>query len=111
MATLFTKIMNREIPGNIVYEDEKCVAFRDIQPEAPTHVLLVPREEIPSMNEVTPEHQDLMGHLMCKVPEIAKKLGLTNYRLAINTGAGAGQSVFHLHIHILGGRVMSWPPG
>jgi histidine triad (HIT) family protein len=112
-VTIFTKIMNREIPSQIVYEDEKCLAFKDVNPQAPVHVLLIPKREIATMNDVTISDQDLLGHLMVKVPEIAKMLGIseTGYRTVVNTNAQAGQTVFHIHIHIIGGRPMSWPPG
>ena len=109
--TIFTKIINKEIPADIVYEDEFCLAFKDIKPQAPVHILLIPKKEIPSSQEIKKEDQNLMGHLMVKIPEIAKKLNLSTYRLVLNTGLDAGQTVFHIHIHILGGRKLSWPPG
>lgn len=110
--TIFTKIINREIPADIVYEDELCLAFRDVNPQAPVHVLLIPRLPVVSLDQLTGEHQELCGHLLRKVPEIAARLGLNNgYRTVINTGAQGGQSVFHLHLHILGGRDLLWPPG
>jgi len=110
--TIFTKIINREIPADIVYEDDHCLAFRDINAQAPTHVLIIPKEPISSLNELQANHQQLMGHLMLKVPEIAESLGLTNgYRIAVNCGEDGGQSVDHLHIHLLGGRKLTWPPG
>lgn len=111
MSEIFTKIINREISADIVYEDEKCLAFKDINPQAPVHILLIPKKEIPSVREIKTEDQELMGHLMTKVPEIATKSNLNSYRLVINTGEDAGQTVFHLHIHILGGRKLGWPPG
>ena len=111
MPTIFTKIINKEIPADIVYEDDKCLAFNDINAQAPVHVLLIPKKEISSAHEIQVEDQNLIGHLMVKIPEIAKKLGLSTYRLVVNTGEDAGQTVFHLHIHILGGRKFSWPPG
>ncbi len=111
MSGIFTKIINKEIPADIVYEDEHCLAFKDINPQAPVHILLIPKKEIPSAQEIKTEDQQLMGHLMVKIPEIAKKLKLSSYRLVVNTGEAAGQTVFHLHIHILGGRKLSWPPG
>ena len=111
MSELFTKIINREIPADIVYEDDKCLAFKDINPQAPVHILLIPKKNISSTQEIKLEDQELMGHLMIKVPEIAKQLNLSTYRLVVNTGKDAGQTVFHLHIHILGGRKLSWPPG
>jgi histidine triad (HIT) family protein len=111
--TIFAKIIQKEIPADIVYEDDLCLAFKDINPQAPTHVLLIPKKEIPSMAEVQPGDQSLMGHLMVKATEIAKELGLAEggYRLVLNTRENAGQEVPHLHIHILGGRRMTWPPG
>lgn len=110
--TIFKKIINREIPADIVYEDDLCLAFRDINAQAPTHVLLIPKEEISSMKELTPDHHAIMGHLMMKVPAIAHELGLDNgYRVVINCGENGGQSVDHLHLHLLGGRPLKWPPG
>ena len=112
MATLFTKIINKEIPAQIVYEDELCLAFRDINPHAPTHVLLIPKKEIPRLVDATAEDQALLGHLMIAAGKIARDLGVGDaFRLAVNNGADAGQSVFHLHLHILAGRPFKWPPG
>ena len=113
MSTIFSKIIRKEIPATIVYEDNLCLAFKDISPQAPVHIVLIPKQEIRSMAEVTPEHQNLMGHLMVKASQIAEKLGLkeSGYRLIVNTNGDGGQTVFHLHIHILGGRTLSWPPG
>ncbi len=111
--TIFTKIIQREIPADIVYEDADCLAFRDIHPQAPTHILLIPKKEIPSMVETREEDKDLLGHLMVKAADIAARQGLAEegYRLVVNTRAFGGQTVHHLHIHILGGRPLSWPPG
>ena len=109
--TIFTKIINKEIPADIVYEDELCLAFKDINPQAPVHILLIPKKEIISSQHIKKEDQSLMGHLMVKVPEIAKLVGLSSYRLVVNTGEDGGQTVFHIHIHILGGRKLQWPPG
>lgn len=113
MSTIFTQIINREIPADIVYEDDFCLAFRDINPQAPVHVLLIPKKEIVSMATVETEDQAVLGHLMVKASEIASTLGLSEngYRLVVNTNEDAGQSVFHLHMHILGGRKLTWPPG
>ena len=113
MSTIFTQIINREIPADIVYEDDFCLAFRDINPQAPVHVLLIPKKEIVSMATVETEDQAVLGHLMVKASEIASMLELSEsgYRLVVNTNEDAGQSVFHLHIHILGGRKLTWPPG
>lgn len=110
--TLFEKIIDKEIPAAFVHEDEHCVAFKDIQPGAPTHVLLVPRKPIPKLSDAGPEDQALLGHLLLTAGKVARQLGVGDaFRLAINNGAGAGQSVFHLHLHILGGRPLKWPPG
>ena len=113
MSTIFTQIINREIPADIVYEDEFCLAFRDINPQAPVHILLIPKEEIVSMATVETEDQAILGHLMVKASEIASMQGLSEngYRIVVNTNEDAGQSVFHLHVHILGGRKLTWPPG
>ncbi|HVL39109.1 MAG TPA: histidine triad nucleotide-binding protein [Fimbriimonadaceae bacterium] len=110
MATLFTKIINREIPADIVYEDEHVVAFRDIDPKAPTHILIIPRQEIPGLAEL-PEQGDHL-HILNAAKIIAEQEELTGgYRLVINQGPDAGQSVDHLHAHLLGGRQLGWPPG
>ena len=112
MATIFGKIISREIPANIVYEDEQCLAFRDINPQAPKHVLLIPKKEIPRLSDATDEDRALLGHLMVVAGKIARDLGVENaFRLVVNNGAEAGQSVFHLHLHIIGGRKLTWPPG
>ena len=111
--SLFQKIINREIPAKIVFEDEHCLAFHDISPQAPTHVLLIPKKPIRSMADVTPEDKEVLGHLMTQVPVVAKKLGIAEegFRIAINTNEMGGQTVYHLHLHLLGGREMLWPPG
>jgi len=111
--TLFEKIIAREIPAPIVYEDELVVAFRDINPQAPTHVLIVPRKPVPRLAEALPEDHALLGHLLLKGAAVARQLGLEpgGYRLVINNGPNGGESVPHLHVHILGGRQMTWPPG
>ena len=110
--TIFTKIINREIPANIVYEDDRCLAFHDVQPQAPVHVLLIPKQEIENVDSLKSSDQDVAGHLLVKVHEVAKLLDLENgYRIVANCGVDGGQSVDHLHIHILGGRKMTWPPG
>jgi histidine triad (HIT) family protein len=112
MATVFGKIITREMPATIVYEDEHCLAFRDINPQAPTHVLLIPKKEIPRLIDATEEDRALLGHLMLAAGKIARALGAGDaFRLVVNNGAGAGQSVFHLHLHIIAGRHMAWPPG
>ena len=111
--TLFQKIADKEIPAKIVYEDDLVVAFHDINPKAPTHVLIVPRKPIPRIAEAKPEDHKVLGHLLLKAAEVAEKLGLKKggYRLVFNNGPDAGEAVPHLHLHILGGRQMSWPPG
>jgi histidine triad (HIT) family protein len=111
--TIFAKIINKEIPAKIVHEDELCLAFHDVSPQAPVHVLLIPKKPIVSLAEMSAEDQSLIGHMMLKAGEIARKLGLqeNGYRVVTNIGGHGGQSVFHLHFHILGGRQMSWPPG
>ncbi len=111
--TLFEKIIAREIPAQIVYEDDRVLAFHDIAPQAPTHVLLIPKKPIPRVAEAAPDDQALLGHLLLKAAEVAGKLGLTQdgFRLVFNNGRDAGEAVPHLHCHILGGRKMSWPPG
>ena len=110
--TIFTKIINREIPAEIVYEDDLCLAFRDVSPQAPVHVLLIPKKNIVSLDDLSEEDTQLAGHLITVVPQIAAQLKLTDgYRTVINTGEYGGQSVFHLHLHILGGRHLTWPPG
>ena len=112
MSTIFAKIIRHEIPADIVYEDDLCLAFRDVNPQAPTHVLLIPKKEIPRLVDATPEDAALLGHLLLTANKIAQQLGVGDaFRLAVNNGAGAGQSVFHLHVHILAGRKFNWPPG
>jgi len=113
MSTIFKKIIDKEIPADIVYEDDLCLAFKDINAQAPVHILVIPKKEIPSMAETTVEDQSLLGHLLVKAVKIAKKLGLDQkgYRLVVNTKDDGGQTVRHLHIHILGGRRLGWPPG
>src|SRR3954454_7835236 len=111
--TLFEKIAAGEIPADIVYQDEWVIAFRDIKPAAPVHVLIVPRKVIPRIGDAEPADHQVLGHLLLKAAEVAAKLGLrqSGYRLVINHGPNAGESVPHLHCHILGGRQLSWPPG
>jgi len=109
--TLFTKIINRELPADIVYEDDKALVFRDINPQAPVHLLVIPKKVIPKLSDSTAEDQQLLGHLLLVANKVAEQEGLENFRLNINNGADAGQTVFHLHIHVLGSRSFSWPPG
>jgi histidine triad (HIT) family protein len=111
--TLFEKIIAREIPADIVYEDDRVLAFRDIKPQAPTHVLIVPKNPIPRIADAQPQDHQVLGHLLLKAAEVARKLGLaqSGFRLVFNNGPDAGEAVPHLHCHILGGRPMGWPPG
>ena len=110
--TLFSKIIRREIPADIVYEDDMALAFKDINPQAPVHILVIPKKPIPRLADASPEDHSLMGHLLLTAKRVAEQAGLANgYRVVINNGAEAGQTVFHLHLHILGGRQMQWPPG
>jgi len=111
--TLFDKIIAREVPADIVYEDDLVLAFRDIKPQAPVHVLIVPKRPIQRLAEAKPADHQVLGHLLLKAAELAARLGVkeTGYRLVINNGPNAGESVPHLHCHILGGRTLSWPPG
>jgi histidine triad (HIT) family protein len=110
--TIFKRIIDGEIKADIVYQDDQCLAFRDVNPQAPTHVLVIPREEIVSLDALDDKHQSLVGHLVLVAGKIARDLGLAKgYRVVINCGEQGGQSVPHLHLHILGGRTMQWPPG
>jgi histidine triad (HIT) family protein len=111
--TLFERILAGELPGRMVYEDDLVAAFHDIRPQAPVHVLIVPRRPIPRVGEASDEDQAVLGHLLLKAAEVARRLGLDSdgYRLVINNGRDAGEAVPHLHCHILGGRRMEWPPG
>jgi histidine triad (HIT) family protein len=109
--TIFAKIINGEIPTEIVYEDEQCLAFKDISPQAPMHILIVPRKPLSQLTEAGAADEALLGHLMIKAAEVARQQGFEDFRLVVNNGAGAGQTVFHLHIHILAGRPFHWPPG
>jgi histidine triad (HIT) family protein len=110
---LFCKIISGEISGDVVHNDEKCVAIKDINPQAPIHVLVIPREHLESLDDASQRDEALLGHLLRVAARIANEQdhAETGYRTVINTGAGAGQSVFHLHVHVLAGRPMSWPPG
>lgn len=109
--TLFSKIIDREIPADIIYEDDQCLAFRDINPQAPTHFLVIPKKPIPKLSDAGEEDQALLGHLLLVSNKVAAQEGLEDFRLNVNNGAGASQTVFHLHVHVLGGRPFSWPPG
>ena len=109
--TIFTKIINRQIPVDIVYEDEHCLAFKDISPQAPLHLLLIPKKPLAKLSEAKEEDKAILGHLMVVAPKIALQQGYSEFRLVVNNGAAAGQAVFHLHLHILAGRNFNWPPG
>lgn len=110
--TIFSKIIRKEIPADIVYEDDLCLGFRDITPQAPTHILVIPKKPIPKLAEAGTEDKELLGHMLLSVKKIAEQEGLSNgYRVVINTDEDGGQTVFHLHMHLLGGRSLAWPPG
>ena len=113
MDTIFSKIIRREIPADIVYEDDEVLAFRDLNPQAPTHVLFIPKEPIATLDDATPEQAQLLGRLMLAVAAYARQEGIATpgYRVVINCGDQGGQTVYHLHLHLLGGRAMHWPPG
>ena len=113
MSTIFKRIIEREIPADIVYEDDRCLAFRDISPQAPTHVLVIPKKEIPAVDSLTDEDAAVVGHIYLVIRQLARDLGVaeSGYRVVVNCGKDGGQSVDHLHFHILGGRQMTWPPG
>jgi len=112
-ACLFCQIIGRERPSRIVYEDDLCVAIEDVRPMSPVHVLVLPRKHIPTLKDSVPEDQALLGHLLLVAARVAeeKKIVEAGFRTVINTNAGAGQTVYHLHVHVMGGRVMHWPPG
>jgi histidine triad (HIT) family protein len=110
---LFLKIINREIPADIVYETDEILAFRDINPQAPTHLLIIPKEHIPTMNDLGPGHSNLVGKLLLVAAELAEREGIAQdgYRVVMNCNKSGGQAVYHIHLHLLGGRQMGWPPG
>ena len=110
---IFCKIANREIPAKVVYEDDIALAFDDINPQAPVHVLLIPKEHYASLNDIPEEKKDLLGHLLLKARHVAQQKGVkeNGYRIVLNTAKDSGQDVFHIHFHVLGGRRMNWPPG
>ena len=110
--TIFSRIIQREIPADIVYEDDLAIAFKDVNPQAPTHILVIPKKPIPKLSDAVSDDHALLGHLLLTVRRVAEQAGLTNgYRVVINNGQDGGQTVDHLHLHILGGRSMQWPPG
>lgn len=110
---LFCKIARKEIPAKILHEDDRCVAFHDINPQAPVHFLVIPKRHIPGLNEITPGDSDEIGHVFQTIRELAKKTGISGngYRVINNVGSYGGQTVFHIHFHVLGGRALAWPPG
>ena len=109
--TIFGKILKGDINCEEIYSDNKCLAFRDVNPQAPVHILIIPRKEIKSLKETTEKDIEILGHLLYAAKKIAKLTGLEDWRTVINTGEKAGQTVFHLHLHIIGGRSLNWPPG
>lgn len=109
--TIFSKIIRKEIPAKIVYEDEQYVAFHDVSPQAPVHVLVIPKKPIATLNDVTPADAALVGGLFLTAAKVMKQLGYSDYRTVFNCGPGAQQTVFHLHLHVLAGRPFTWPPG
>jgi histidine triad (HIT) family protein len=109
--TIFGKIARGEAPAEIVYEDDRALAFRDVNPQAPTHLLVIPRKPIDRLTAAGAEDEALLGHLLRVASRVAGEAGLEDYRLVVNDGPGAGQTVYHLHVHVLGGRALSWPPG
>lgn len=113
MSCIFCKIVNKEIPANIIYEDDKVIAFHDINPQAPYHILVIPKRHIPTLLDLTEEDKDIVGHIYLIINKIAKDLGFDErgYRVVVNCKEEAGQTIFHLHFHILAGRTMGWPPG
>ena len=110
--TIFARIIRGEVPARIVHDDDRCLAFHDVAPQAPVHVLVIPKQPLPSLAEATATDADLLGHLVVVATQLARTLGLENgYRLVVNCGRDGGQSVDHLHVHLLGGRPLGWPPG
>ena len=111
--TIFKRIIDGTIPANVVYEDEQCLAFHDVTPQAPVHILVIPKKEIASIDDLSAEDEQLIGHLFLVIQQIAREQGLAEngYRVICNCGEGGGQTVFHLHYHLMGGRNLKWPPG
>jgi len=112
-SNVFARILRREIPADVLHEDDQCLAFRDVAPQAPTHFLVIPKKEIATLDDATPEDAALLGHLLVAAARVARELGVSDggSRVVVNNGGGAGQTVFHLHVHVLAGRPMTWPPG
>jgi histidine triad (HIT) family protein len=109
--TIFGRILRGEIPCDQVYADEHCLAFRDVAPHAPVHILVIPREPVVNLAEAGDQHEQLLGHLLLVAARVARQEGLSGFRTVINSGEEAGQTVFHLHVHVIGGRPLAWPPG
>ena len=109
--TIFGRILRGEIPCDQVYADEHCLAFRDVAPQAPVHILVIPREPLVNLTEAGDQHEQLLGHLLLVAARVARQEGLSGFRTVINSGEEAGQTVFHLHVHVIGGRPLAWPPG
>ena len=109
--TIFTRIINKEIPANIIFEDELCIIIEDISPQAPLHYLAIPKKEIIGVSDLDDKDNEIMGHLMLTIKKQMQNINVSNYRLVINNGSEAGQTIFHLHIHILANRTLGWPPG
>ncbi len=111
--TIFSKIINREIPADILYEDDDVLAFSDVSPQAPVHFLVIPKQAIATVNDIQPQQAELVGKMVLAAQKLAKEKGISDdgYRLVMNCNEGAGQTVFHIHLHVLGGRPMTWPPG
>ena len=109
--TIFQKIIDKEISADIVYEDDRALAFKDISPQAPVHILVIPKKSIAKLSDLTEDDKELAGHLLWVARELASEEKLEDFRIVVNNGSGAGQTVFHLHVHLMGGRGMSWPPG
>jgi len=108
---IFCRVVARELPATLVYEDDQCIAFEDVNPKAPCHLLVVPRRHIPTLNDGGEEDEGLLGHLLAVASRVAREKGVRSFRTVINTNADAGQTIYHLHVHVLGGRIMRWPPG
>ena len=111
MKTLFQKIIDREIPATVAHEDARCIVIHDVNPQAPVHLLVIPKQVIPTLNDLTPADAELVGHLFLTAAQVMRSLGHPDYRTVFNCGAGAQQTVFHLHLHVLAGRPFTWPPG
>ncbi len=110
---IFCKIINNEIPAELIFEDDRIVAFNDVNPQAPIHILIIPKEHFASLNDIPEEKEDILGHILLRARQIARNLGIDEqgYRIVLNTARDSGQEVFHIHFHLLGGRRMTWPPG